>query len=238
MTNVRVIPIEQIDLRLERRPWAFAEAQRDEIDNHFACLQRDKPLWNGRVLLMCDHAFDHGVLRGRFFEADYASFLAWRDWGFPDKSLRNCFAAAALRGTDGGYILGVMSAYTANAGLVYFPCGTPDPDDVIGDRVDLDGSARRELFEETGIRADDCDVDPRWHAVVAGPRIALIKQIRAHETAETLRARILDHIAAAPDPELSDIHIARGESDVIAAMPPFVTAFLAAAWASRNRAPA
>jgi hypothetical protein len=37
------------------------------------------------------------VMRGASFETDYASFLAWRDWGCPDAGVCNVFAAAALR---------------------------------------------------------------------------------------------------------------------------------------------
>ena len=56
--------------------------------------------------------------------------IAWRDWGFPDRAVRNCFSAGAIRASDGAFVLGVMGAQTANAGKIYFPAGTPDPSDV------------------------------------------------------------------------------------------------------------
>ncbi len=96
-------------------------------------------------------AFEGDVFRGAYLETRFSRFIAWRDFGFPDRTMRNCFAMAALRAADGAFLLGVMGAHTANAGKVYFPAGTPDLDDVVGDRVDLAGSVARELGEETGL---------------------------------------------------------------------------------------
>ncbi len=88
-----------------------------------------------------------------------------------------------------------MNTHTANAGQVYFPCGTPDPDDIVAGQVDFDVSVRRELKEETGIDAATLTPEPGWTAVVDGPLISHVKLFRAHEPAEVLRTRALDHIA-------------------------------------------
>ena len=90
------------------------------------------------------------MLSGAYSEADFASFVAWRDWGFPDTSVRNCFPMAALRSSDGAFLLGVMGAHTANAGHIYFAAGTPDPNDIVGDTVDLEGGVMRELDGRNG----------------------------------------------------------------------------------------
>jgi hypothetical protein len=230
MTETRIVPVDRLDLRFLPKPWDFAQQQREQIDAHFKVLQQTKSLWNGRVLLLYEHVLENGVFRGAYLETDFASFIAWRDWDFPDKSMRNCFAPAALQGSDGGFILGVMGRQTANAGQIYFPCGTPDPGDIRDGQVDLDGSARRELFEETGIRNDELEIDAGWHAVFAGPRIAMIKPMRARETAEALRARIRKHIAQESKPELADAFLARRAADLNEMMPEFTAAYLIDRW--------
>jgi 8-oxo-dGTP pyrophosphatase MutT (NUDIX family) len=222
-----VFRVERLELSFSPKPWAFADEKRAEIDAYFAALQREKPqIWNGRVLLLHHQLVRDGVFHGDYLETDYASFAAWVAWGRPHAGVRDCFGAAAVVAGDGAVLLGVMGAHTYNAGWIYFPCGTPDPDDIAGGKVDLDYSVRRELKEETGLDAADFNIAPGWTTVVDGPLIAQIKLLRASEGAEPLRARMLDHLAREKQPELSDIRIVRGPADFDRAMPRFVTAFL------------
>jgi hypothetical protein len=232
MTDMPVLPIERLEMTFAPRPWSFAENRRAAIDAHFKNLKEAQPaLWNGRVLLLHQYEIAGVSLRGSFFETDFASLMAWRDWGFPDAAATNCFAMGALRAADGAFLLGVMAEHTANAGRIYFPAGTPDPDDVVGAAVALDRSVSRELEEETGLRRDELAADAGWHAVLAGPRIALMKILRARDNADDLRARIVATLARQPKPELSDVRIVRGPADFDPMMPDFVKAFLTHAWA-------
>jgi 8-oxo-dGTP pyrophosphatase MutT (NUDIX family) len=225
------VAIDRLELGIEHYPWPFTQARRGEIDAHFASMRQAVPdLWNGRVLLMKDVAVGGGALRGTFFETGFADFMAWRDWGFPDRSIVNCFAMGALRASDGAYLLGVMSQFTANAGRIYFPAGTPDPSDISGDTVDLLGSVLRELSEETGLDTQEFSAAPDWTAIVAGPRLALMKAIEAGRPAEELRQAVLRHIAGETRPELADVRIVRSPADFDPAMPEFVTAYLSHVW--------
>jgi 8-oxo-dGTP pyrophosphatase MutT (NUDIX family) len=234
VTDIPIIPVDKLALRFGREPWCFAIERRAEIEAHFAKLRRDKPqLWNGRVLLLRSGEIAGGILSGAYLETDFASFMAWRDWGFPDKTVRNCFPMAALRAADGAFLLGVMAAHTASAGHVYFPAGTPDPNDIVEETVDLDGGVMRELTEETGLTAADVQPEPGWTATPLGPRIALMKVMQASEDAEPLRARILAFLATQSQPELSDIRIVRGDADLDSMMPPYVAAFLASRFRQR-----
>jgi 8-oxo-dGTP pyrophosphatase MutT (NUDIX family) len=236
VTESSVIAIERLELRFAPARWAFAEERRSEIVAHFADLRRARPaLWNGRVLLLHQWSLADGVFRGAYLETDFASFIAWRDWDFPDPTVRNSFSMGALQAADGAFLLGVMGAHTANAGKIYFPCGTPDPNDIAGDRVDLDGSVRRELAEETGLDAATLNLEPGWTTVFAGPRIAQIKVLRSDETAAVLRARIMDHLRQEPQPELADIRIVRGPADLDPMMPAFVVAFLRHRWGGADQ---
>ena len=225
--DIPLIRLTRLDLRFESAPWPFAIERRAKIDAHFAKLRADKPqMWNGRVLLLRRGEIADRMLNGAYSEVDFASIIAWRDWGFPDKSVRNCFPMAALRSSDGAFLLGVMGAHTATAGQIYFAAGTPDPNDIVGDTVDLEGAVMRELTEETGLGLADAEPEAEWTATPLGQRIALMKIVHARESAETLRERIRTFLGNQQQPELSDIHIVRTLNDLNPSMPPYVATFL------------
>jgi pyridoxine kinase len=229
-----VFHVDRLDLSFTPRPWAWADKHRAEIDAWFADMRRKQPaLWNGRVLLMHHQVIEHGVLRGEFLETDYASFIAWKRRGHPPAQVRDCFSAAAVQSSDGAFLLGVMGSHTFNAGKVYFPCGTPDANDIIDGKVDFEHSVRRELLEETGLAMDDFTPEPGWTMVVDGSLIGQIKVLRARESAKALHARILGFLAREKKPELADIRVVYGPGDFDQAMPRFVTAFLASRFATQ-----
>ena len=222
-----VARIDRLELTFVPKPWAFAIERRSEIDAFFETMRKEKPmLWNGRALLMHQQVLEAGVLRGEYLETDYASFAAWRHWGRPPAGVSDCFGAGAIVARDGAMLLGVMGAETLNAGLIYFPCGTPDPDDIVDGQVDLDLSVRRELKEETGLDVAEFEPEPGWTMVADGPLVAQIKVLRSNEASTALRDRALVHLASDLHPELADIRIVRGPADIDRAMPRFVTAFL------------
>jgi 8-oxo-dGTP pyrophosphatase MutT (NUDIX family) len=216
-----------LDLKVEPYDWPFAQARRAEISAHFAEKQREKPaIWNGRVLLARNPSFEGVCFFARYFETDFASFLAWRDWGHPDTNVFNGFGMGALRASDGAFLLGEMSTHTANAGRIYFPAGTPDPGDVVGGRLDIAGSVAREVEEETGLTAADYTAAPHWDCVAIGASIAMFRLLEVTMPADALRARIEANLRRQVQPELSAIHVVRGLRDLTGRMPRFVTAFI------------
>ena len=227
MTPPEIFRVSTLDLKVRPFDWAFARERRGEIDAHFAEKQREKPdLWNGRVLLGRNTVRSGEHLAAEYFETDFASFLAWRDWRFPDPNIFNGFGMGALRSSDGAFLLGEMAGHTSNAGRIYFPAGTPDLDDVRDGALDLTGSVVREIAEETGLDAADYAMDAHWTCVLTGPSVALIRILRVDRTGEALRAQVEAYLARESRPELRAVHLVRSCADLKAAMPVFVTAFL------------
>ena len=233
MTTPPVIHrVTELDLALRPQPWAFAGERRADIDAHFAAKRREKPIWNGRVLLGRNPVFTQSHFSADYFEADFASFLAWRDWGFPDADVFNGFGMGALRCADGAFLLGEMAQHTSNAGRIYFPSGTPDPDDISGSTVDISGSVAREVEEETGLTPADYRAGSHWDCIVSGVAIAMIRILDVDMAGEQLRAAIEANLTRQQQPELCAVHLVRGVNDLTPAMPRFVTAFIEAQFAT------
>jgi len=230
--GIEIVEIDRTAIAIEPWRWHFAVERRDDIDRHFAALrQRRTGVWNGRVLLMQHYTIRDRVLQGACFETDYASMCAWRDWNFPDAAVSNVFAGAAIRTADGAWLLGEMAANTAAAGLVYFPCGTPEPADIDADgRLDLTDNLKRELKEETGLAFDELDAAPGWSVVIDRCYIALVKRFTTRQSADELQSRIARYLADERHPEFSRIRFVRAPGELTASMPNFVIAFLEREW--------
>jgi 8-oxo-dGTP pyrophosphatase MutT (NUDIX family) len=229
MSSAVIHRVTTLDLKFRPRPWRFAEERRADIDAHFAARLGEKPkLWNGRVLLARNPVFSGERFSADYFETDFASFLAWRDWGFPDQDVFNGFGMGALRGSDGAFILGEMGQHTSNAGRIYFPGGTPDLDDLRDGAVDMPGSVAREVEEETGLTPADYRAGAHWDCVVCDGRVAMIRILNADRPGEALCAKIQANLAGQPQPELCAVHLVRGVNDLTSAMPDFVAAFIEA----------
>ena len=227
------VEVARLDCDYEPRDWAFARERAAEIDAHWAAFSAGNPaLFNGRVLLLHRGGVERdadgaAVFRGAYLQTEFKAFMAWRDFGFPPPAMRNGFAMAALMSCDGAFLLGEMGAHTANPGKIYFAAGTPDLNDIVGDKVDLAGSVMRELGEETGLTALDVAADDGWTLVLHGPRVACMKRLRSTLPALDLQARIHANLAAQAEPELARMHVCRKRGDVDEArMPEFMRAYL------------
>lgn len=239
--HAHLLEVGDLDLAFEPSRWAFAERQEGAIAAHWGRLTKAKPsLFNGRVLLLGRRLIETGgdgelKLKGVYFETDYADFLAWAAFGHPGEPVENCFSMAALRSADGAFLLGEMAQHTYSAGQIYFPAGTPDPSDVFDGKVDLDASARRELLEETGIKAEETIIAPGWTVVFTSQRIACMKLMTLPAPAARAKSRIEAYLAQDPHAEFSRMHVIRGPRDIDETrVPIFVAAYLREAFAQSS----
>lgn len=234
-----IATVDAIDCLFVPAPWTFADERAGDIDDHWRALTAATPqLFNGRVLLQSRGGIERepdgrAIFRGAYTDVDFKAFLAWRDFGYPVRGFRNGFGMAALESADGAFLLGEMAAHTANAGRIYFPSGTPDLGDVADGRVDLEGSVRRELAEETGIDPADVAFAPGFTVIHDAVRVCFMKRARSPQTAEALVDRIHAALAAETMPELRRMHVVRSARDLVPEMPSFVAAYLREALGGR-----
>jgi 8-oxo-dGTP pyrophosphatase MutT (NUDIX family) len=229
--------VRTLETEITSTPWAYGQTHADAIRSTWQRWVADQPsLFNGRVLLLAEGAVEGDVFRGRYMTVDFAGFLHYMRLGEPDGTTRNAFGLAALTSADGALMMGVMGNHTANAGKVYFPGGTPDPSDIVEGRVDLEGSVRRELGEETGLEAHEVRVEDGFWLYQDDKRLAFLKVVRSPLAADDLRAEILKRIGREEQPELADIHIVRSAADLLPErMPAFQLAY-AEWWLARKTA--
>lgn len=211
------------DIRLRLRPgtWPIADDLRPRIDAHWAaCVAANPHLWNGRVLGTIAPgepggiAIEDGVLTGVAVEGDFAGFLAWRDWGFPEIGIRNLFGSALVLSSDGALILGQMGATTANAGRIYPPGGSLEPSDVDAHgNVGVVASIERELREETGLVAAEAVIDGML-AAFDGPRVSIGRLFRFPLPAEELVAVIMAELERQEERELERVIAFRSASEL------------------------
>lgn len=228
MSATTILELDGIDAVIEPFDWEFQRSHRQEIEAIWQRETSGKPeMFNGRVLIQHRGQPEGRIFRCAYSETEYRTFLAWHRLGHPGAPVRNGFAMAALRASDGAFLLGEMGAHTANAGKIYFAAGTPDLGDVVDGRVELAGSVLREMSEETGLLASEVRVEEGWTAIFSAVRIAFMRPVSVAMAAEEARALMLERMKHLPEQELSDIHIVRGVDDIDEArMPLFQQVYL------------
>lgn len=235
--TLEIMEVDRLDCRVVDHRWAFAEERGAEIARHWEERRRANPaLYDGAVLLGCrvEPAIGEDgarLLRMALFETRFSNFLAWREFGWPDETVYNCFSMPAARARDGAYLLGEMGPSHSFAGRLYFPCGTPDPSDIVaGGDVDLAGSLVRELAEETGLAAAEARVAAGWTAIFDRQRVACVRRLDFDTTSDALLARVRAFLASESAPELADAHmVSRLESLRDPRLPAFMVAYLSRA---------
>lgn len=214
--------VERIDLRMSGHGWDFAAAERRRIDAHWHEVVAERPyLWNGDVLICVTAELSGGLLSARFARTDFASFVAWRDWGWPDRAARSCFGVPVVMSSDGALLVGVMGPKTLNEGKVYPPSGSLEPRDVdASGGVDIGHSMAVELREETGLDLATA-LAGRSVAIFEGQRLAVARRYDFAMTFAEIEEVFRRHNAAESNPELARIQAIRYISQIDARMPDY-----------------
>ena len=226
-TDYELKSVSSVDLTLTEAPWPFAQKHSAEIECHWAsCIEQNPKLFNGNILLMVSGGLVDGDFTAELVEVDYASFLTWRDWGWSDKSVHDCYGSAMVVSSDGAIILGRMGVHTLNAGLLYPPGGSLTCEDRFENgKVDLPGSIARELEEETGLLASNAE-SGGFYMAASDQRIAIGQILRFPETATQLVEKIERFLASETEPELAGIVALRDPAGIDPSiMPPHGRAF-------------
>lgn len=237
MKDVRIVPLRRVELWREPRAWPWAQANRPAIGANLAKVRTEHPgLFNGLVYLLHEWSIDDGVFPGSMFETDVASFLAWRDGGFPDDNPTHCFAVGALLSSDGTYFLGLQAKPKPQTCSVNFAEAMPEPCDLRDEHlVEMPPCILRRLKEKTGLVPDDVQLFPGWHAAIAPHSVALIKLVMVPHRAPAVLARVRSFIDMQRPPELAGLVGVRDSVDLQPAMPLIARAYLSDVVLARRR---
>jgi len=211
VSMAQVHRVRECRLRLTGSQWLFSRENAAAISRHWSNRLADTPsLFNGRVLVMEAFDLSGDVLDAGFMETEFASFLYWKDSGYPEAGAFDGFGSALIRARGGEVLLARQRAGNVNAGLIYMPGGFIDPRDVTADGgVDIDASVSRELLEETGLSACEFKRQPGYLVTIMPFQVSIAVEFVSPLAADELQRALIREIGRQSDPELEDFVIYR-----------------------------
>lgn len=224
-----IVHVEACVLRRSGRGWAFAAANAEAIARYWQdVLVRSPHYFDGTVHLLTHYEIIDGRLSGELVATNFASFLYWRDQGYPDTSVFDCFGSALLRGSDGRILLGRQSPGHINSGLTYLPGGFIDERDIAGDgSVDIVASVTREVSEEMGYPPGTFAVQPGAYVTRLGQQVSIAVPHVSALDSDALLAAARGFLATEVSPELEDVVSVGRRTDLDdLAMPAFARALV------------
>ncbi len=217
--------IERAEVRVSPGPLGYTERHRAAIEANWRREVMAKPaLFDGEVYLAPQAMLESGVLRADFQRTGFSMLMYWRRDPEPVRPW-HIFAVGVIVSREGHLIAARMGAGTAGAGRVYFPSGSIDDNDLVGDRVDYDGNIRREVMEETGLDLAEARAEPGFSLVTGNRSIALFRRHFFDAPARELLAHAEAHLAAETAPELAGLLSVTGAGQMGEATPSYVRAF-------------
>jgi ADP-ribose pyrophosphatase YjhB (NUDIX family) len=200
----------EASLAVDEARWDYETKNKARIERHWKKAHAENPaLHNGEVFMLTHWTITEDRLEGVVQPANYASFLYWREQGYPETGARNCFGSSVLQSREGHVLYGRMAANTATAGLVYPVGGSFGEEDVSEGMLQVESNIARELAEETGLKPEDAIREAGYICVEEGPRISLAAKFLFDCDSDELRRRIRTHLEMCGDPELDEVVVFR-----------------------------
>ncbi|OHV76595.1 DNA mismatch repair protein MutT [Rhizobium sp. LCM 4573] len=159
-------------------------------------------LFDGRMVLHRKVSLTSEGLRSEGHVVPYSAFLWWRKQAGREGGI-HVFGYPVLESSDGALIAARMGEHTANPGLVYFACGSMEPEDIVDGYCDVEGNMRREVLEETGLDLRDAMTTEGYHVSRYRRAITLFRLFRFDLTADEMVSRIEHHIRVAEEEEIA-----------------------------------
>lgn len=181
-------------------------------------------MFDGEIYLAPEAKLEGGVLRAGFMRTSFATLMHWRR----DPEIErpwHIFGVGVIVSDEGHLVAGRMGAQHAGAGRIYFPAGSIDDNDVVGDSIDYEANMHREVREETGLDLGRARAEPRLNLVTGNRSIALFRRYHFDISSNELVARIERHLHAEANPELSEIIPVTAAGTMGDATPSYVRAF-------------
>ncbi|ASV85709.1 NUDIX hydrolase [Ochrobactrum quorumnocens] len=228
-----IYEIDRVDVRVLPDPLFYTEHNKPAIaENWRKAVAANSRLFDGEIYLAPEAHLDDRVFKASFRRTSFATLMYWRGDLVTEKPW-HIFGVGIMVSAEGHLIAARMSAHNAVAGRIYFPAGSIDDHDIVGDRVNYEANMAREVFEETGMELGYAKVEPKTHLVTADGSIALFRRYYFDVPTAELLKRIKDNIAKQAEPELAEIIPVTRSGAMGEATPSYVRAF--ADWHFNNQ---
>jgi 8-oxo-dGTP pyrophosphatase MutT (NUDIX family) len=201
-----VIPIKSAIVRIDSAPLRYELQHNAAIASNWQRATTANPaLFNGSFFMAEEAHLSVEAFEARYHRTRFATMMHWKANTSNDKPW-HIYGVGVIVSNDNKLIAGRMAPSTSAAGRIYFPAGSFDDDDVVGQYIDIEGNMHREVEEETGIVLPEAGKrDGNIHLVTANRNIALFLRHYFDLSADDLLERIRAHISSQVDSELDDI---------------------------------
>lgn len=217
--------IDRVDVRVLPGALSYSETNSQAIAaNWQKAVAANPTLFDGEIYLAPQAHLNEGVLEAGFRRTSFATLMYWRDDRTSERPW-HIFGVGVIVSAQGHLIAARMSAHNAVAGRIYFPAGSIDDNDIVGDRVDYETNTAREVREETGMDLGKARAESKIHLVSADGSIALFRRYYFDLSTQEILQQIEANLAAQAQPELSEIIPITKAGMMGQATPSYVRAF-------------